>query len=71
VAKIFSEALGKEIKNQQLPMFITRLVMGRNLYKMFDWINENKGRPFWSKEKLSEELPPLMDLKKWITTVKF
>ena len=41
VADIFSEVLGKEIKYQKLPMFITRLVMGKDLYKMFKWINEN------------------------------
>ena len=71
VAKIFSESLGKEIKYQKLPMFITRLVMGRNLYKMFDWINKNKGGPFWDKESYPGELPHLMDLRQWISTVKY
>jgi uncharacterized protein YbjT (DUF2867 family) len=71
VADIFSESLGKEIKYQQLPMFLTKLIMGRNLYKMFDWINKNKGRAFWAKEKLNEELPHLMDLRQWISIVKY
>jgi len=35
LAATFSKAMGKEIKFQQLPMFITRLVMGRDLAKMF------------------------------------
>ncbi len=71
VSSIFSEALGKKVKYQQLPMFITRLVMGRNLYKMFDWINKNKGVPFGSRETYTEELPHLMDLRQWISTVKY
>ena len=71
VSAIFSESLGKEIKYQQLPMFLTRLIMGRNLYKMFDWINKNKGRPFWTKEKFNEGLPQLMDIRQWISTVKY
>jgi uncharacterized protein YbjT (DUF2867 family) len=71
IGEIFSEILGKEIKYQQLPMFLTRLIMGRNLYKMFDWINKNKGRPFWDKEKFNEELPHIMDFRQWIATVKY
>ena len=71
VASIFSELLGKEIKYQQLPMFLTRLIMGRNLYKMFDWINKNSGRPFWTNEKFNEGLPQLMDFRQWISTVKY
>jgi uncharacterized protein YbjT (DUF2867 family) len=71
VAAIFSESLGKEIKYQQLPMFLTRLIMGRDLYKMFDWVNKNKGRAFWTKEKFNEELPHLMDFRQWISTIKY
>src|SRR5450631_3649197 len=71
VADIFSESLGKEIKYQQLPMFLTRLIMGRDLYKMFDWINKNKGKSFWAKEKFNDELPQLMDFRQWISTVKY
>jgi uncharacterized protein YbjT (DUF2867 family) len=71
VAEIFSEALGKRIYYQQLPMFLTRLIMGRNLAKMFEWINKNKGRPFWAKEVLREDLPQLMGLKQWLSTIKY
>ncbi|HEY4936852.1 MAG TPA: NmrA/HSCARG family protein, partial [Puia sp.] len=41
VSAIFSEVLEKDIRYQKLPMFVTRLVMGKNLYKMFAWINVN------------------------------
>jgi uncharacterized protein YbjT (DUF2867 family) len=71
IAAIFSEVLGKEIKYQQLPLFLTRLIMGKNLYKMFDWLNKNKGRPFWAKGKYNEDLPHLMDFRQWIATVKY
>jgi uncharacterized protein YbjT (DUF2867 family) len=71
IGEIFSEILGKEIKYQHLPMFLTRLIIGRNLYKMFDWINKNKGRPFWDKEKFNEDLPHMMDFRQWIATIKY
>jgi len=71
VSAIFSETLGREIKYQQLPMFLTRLIMGRNLYEMFKWVNENKGRRFWASEISGEDIPQLMDLRQWISTIKY
>lgn len=66
ISSIFTEVLGKEIKYQKLPMLITRLVMGKNLYKMFKWINKNGG--VFPKEKDGFEMqnPVQTDLKKWI-----
>ena len=66
VADIFSEVLGQEIKYQKLPMIITRLVMGKDLYKMFKWINGNdtviiKDLTAFKKENLN-----LTSLKQWI-----
>jgi uncharacterized protein YbjT (DUF2867 family) len=37
-AEIFSGVLGKPVKYQQLPLFIVRIVMGKNLYMMFKYI---------------------------------
>jgi uncharacterized protein YbjT (DUF2867 family) len=66
VADIFSEGLGKEIKYQKLPMVITRLVMGKNLYKMFKWVNENDAVFLKDLEGFRKEYPNLTGLKQWI-----
>ena len=41
VAATFSEVLDKEISYQNFQCLLRRLVMGKDLYKMFQWINEN------------------------------
>ena len=41
VAETFSKVLGRQISYQKLPGFITRLAMGKNLHKMFNWCNNN------------------------------
>jgi uncharacterized protein YbjT (DUF2867 family) len=40
VAKVFSRVMGKPIQFSKLPMLIVRLFMGKELHKMFRWINE-------------------------------
>ena len=66
VAAIFSEALGKEIKYQKLPNLITRLVMGRDHYKMFKWVNEHDAVFLKDLEAFRKEYPDLTGLKLWI-----
>ena len=66
VAGIFSEAFGKEIKYQKLPMLITRLVMGKDLYKMFKWINENDAVFLKDLDAFRREHPGLTGLREWI-----
>ncbi len=65
-AAAFSEVLGKETKYQNLPMFITRLVMGKDLYKMFKWINENDAMFIKDLKAFTNEHPNLIGLKQWI-----
>jgi len=67
-AAIFSEAMGKEIKYEQLPMFITRLVMGKNLYKMFKWVNENNAVFIKDFTAYKNDNPGLTSLREWIAT---
>jgi uncharacterized protein YbjT (DUF2867 family) len=38
-AEVFSRVLGKPVKFQKLPMLMVRLVLGKELYQMFDWFN--------------------------------
>ena len=66
IATIFSEALGKEISYQKFPMLIARLVMGKDLYKMFKWINENDSIFMKDLELFKKENPNLLRLRQWI-----
>jgi hypothetical protein len=63
--KIFSEVLGKPVKYQHLPLFIVRLVMGKNLYMMFSYINKNGGDFIKDMEAIKNENPNLTGLRKW------
>ncbi len=66
VAILFSEVLGREIKYQKLPMFITRLVMGKDLYKMFTWINEKNMSAKENVESTRKEFKDFLNLESWI-----
>lgn len=66
VANVFSEVLGKEISYQKFPMLIARLVMGKDLYKMFKWINENDAIFIKDLELFKKENPNLLSLNQWI-----
>jgi len=68
VAATFSEVLGKEISYQKLPLLIARLVMGKDLYKMFKWINENDAIFIKDIDQFKKENPNLTSLKHWIKT---
>ncbi len=66
VAEMFSLVLNKKIEYQKLPVLITRLFLGKNLYKMFKWINEKSS---FQKEDLAltrKEFTNLISLKSWI-----
>ena len=65
-AEIFSKTLGKKIKYQKLPKIITRIFMGKDLYKMFKWINENDAVFIKDLTAFKTEYPNLIDLKEWI-----
>jgi hypothetical protein len=66
VAAIFSEVLGKDISYQKFPMLIARFVLGKNLYKMFKWINENDAVFIKDLELFKKENPNLLSLNQWI-----
>ena len=66
VATFFSEALNKEITYSKLPGLITRLFMGKDLYKMFSWINKNDAVFLKEMPAFKKEFPYLLDLKTWI-----
>jgi uncharacterized protein YbjT (DUF2867 family) len=66
VASIFTEVLGREIKYQKLPMIITRLVMGKDLYKMFKWFNEHDEPLMKDLAAFTNGKTNLTSLKQWI-----
>lgn len=66
LASTFSKAMGREIKFQQLPMLITRLVMSRDLTKMFRWINNNDACFVKDMQALQNEFPGILSLEEWV-----
>ena len=66
VAKLFGAAMNKEIKYQKLPGLITRLIMGKDLYKMFKYMNKNDFVVLKEIEPIKQEFEGLSNLEKWI-----
>jgi uncharacterized protein YbjT (DUF2867 family) len=66
-ATCFSEVMGRAVKYEKLPGVVTRLAMGKKLYKMFKWVNEHGGVFVKDMETVNSELPPLMSLRRWIS----
>ena len=66
LAAVFSKTLNKEMKFQQLPMFIVWLAMGKNLAKMFRWINNNNALFVNDIPALKNEFPGMTSLEEWI-----
>ncbi|MFI5132419.1 MAG: NmrA family NAD(P)-binding protein, partial [Chitinophagales bacterium] len=66
VAEKFSKAWGREVKFQKLPGFITRLVMGKDLYIMFNWVNNNDARFVKDISACKKEFPGMLSLEDWI-----
>lgn len=66
VANKFSTVLNKKIEYGKLSVLITRLFLGKNLYKMFKWMDEKK---IFQKEDVDltkTEFPNLLSLESWI-----
>lgn len=66
LALLFSKVMKRKIKFQQLPMFITRLVMGRGLAKMFHWINHHDVLFVKDIGSFNKQFPPMVSLEEWI-----
>jgi uncharacterized protein YbjT (DUF2867 family) len=66
VADTFSKMLNKKIEYKKLPAIITRLFLGKDLYKMFKWINEKSIFPMEDVELTRKEFPDLLSLENWI-----
>ena len=61
-AEIFSSVWGRKVVYQKLPALITRLAMGKDLYKMFRWVNNNDVIFIKDLNAYKKESPYLVDL---------
>jgi len=66
VADTFSNMLNIKIEYQKLPALITRLFLGRGLYKMFKWMNEKSSFTQEDIDSTRKEFPNLLSLRNWI-----
>ena len=66
IAQTFTEVLGREVKFSKLPGIITRLAMGKDLHKMFKWLNSNDACFVKDMDGLKREFPDMMTLRQWI-----
>lgn len=66
LALLLSEVMKRKIKFQQLPMFIAKLVMGRDLARMFHWVNHNDVIFVKDMNAFNKQFPPMLSLRDWI-----
>ena len=66
LSKLLSKTMNKEIKYEKLPKIITRLVMGRNLYKMFAWVNKERPEFVSDIEAFRKEFMGMTNLESWL-----
>ena len=66
VANAFTKVLNKKIEYKKLPIIITRLFLGKDLYKMFKWMNEKSVFQIKDVESTKKEFLSLLSLENWI-----
>lgn len=66
VADKFSIVLNKKVQYKKLPALITRLFLGKNLYKMFKWMNEKSSFQKIDLDLTKKEFPNALSLESWI-----
>ncbi|MBT8300631.1 MAG: NmrA/HSCARG family protein [Maribacter sp.] len=65
VPRAFSEVLNIPVKYKKLPRFITRLAMGKDLYKMFNYMNKHDFKVVENIQDIKDEFNITGDLKSW------
>ena len=66
VAGKFSTVLNKKMKYEKLPVLITRLFLGKSLYKMFKWMDEKSVFQIEDVNTTKTEFSNLLSLESWI-----
>ena len=68
VAELFSEVLNKRIRYKKLPSLITRLFIGKSVYKMFKWMDKENRFLMEDVNLTRSEFSNIISLKTWIET---
>ena len=66
IPKLFTEATLNPVKYKRIPKIIVRLVMGKKLYKMFDYMNQNDFCVVPDIQKIREAFSIESDFKDWV-----
>lgn len=66
IPQVFSEAIHKPVKYKKLPGFITRLAMGKDLSKMFKYMNKNDFCAVNNIKELRDEFIITGDFRSWV-----
>ena len=66
IPQVFSEAINKSVNYKKLPGFITRLVMGKDLSKMFKYMNENNFSVINNIKEVRDEFHISGDFRSWV-----
>ena len=65
-AEIFSSELAFPVKYSKLPWLISRVFLGKDVHKMFSWLNKGNLLAGPGVATGKEEFPEMQDLKDWI-----
>ena len=66
IPQVFSEAINKPVKFKKLPGFITRLAMGKDLSKMFKYMNQNDFCVINNIQDVRDEFNISGNFKSWV-----
>lgn len=67
IPQLFSEAINKPVSYKKLPGFITRLAMGKDLSKMFRYMNQNDFSVINNIQEVRDEFNISGDFRSWIS----
>lgn len=70
-AATLMRVLARPIKPGRLPGLIVRLFLGRDLYRMFRWIDVNSGTAPFDIDALRAMHPPLLNFEQWCRQQSF
>ena len=65
IPQVFSEAINKPVSFKKLPWFITRLAMGKDLSKMFNYMNQNNFCVINNIQEVRDEFNIHGDFRSW------
>ena len=66
LSQLLSKTMNRKVKYEKLPLLITRLVMGKNLTRMFKWINKTQPEFVANMGDVRREFPEMTTLTSWL-----